>query len=63
MSRRVGEPARWRLHARRGAVAVVIEAIIVGALGIAFVGILNGTTTVSQSLASRATPASRRPTS
>jgi Tfp pilus assembly protein PilV len=33
-------------------IAVVIEAIIVGALGTAFVGILNSTTTVSRSLAS-----------
>ena len=31
-------------------VAVVIETIIVGALGMAFVAILNGTNTVNQSL-------------
>ena len=38
-------------------VAVVIEALIVGALGMAFVGILNGTTSVNQSLS----PIGRRP--
>ena len=31
-------------------VAIVIEALIVGALGMAFVGILNGSTSVNQSL-------------